>query len=573
MQSVFHKCIRYVVPLLLIAFGTNSVYAVDTYDAATGNLNIQLVNAYGKFYKNVVVALDQVLGVDLDMKSNSWDTYDERNNTLEIPAVHAFGKIYRNVKVSLGKIVSVEAEWDKGNSLVSPNPIYLPSLDLAFSNLCQNNTNLQELLIRDINGDGLKDLIFNLWCNVDKIGEYYAVPTKNSLIILLQDNKGNFYDGTKDMLGQQFFDMGGHGMQVVGGDFNGDGKTDFFWSINNEDGRKTEYPASELNAQNMAFMSKAMGGFGFEKIGQKAWNYSLALVDNEMGSSDVVSLPIGYGGVTEGWRFVEEKWTKINDYSWASGQPLFFKRRFPGIGSDMAVHSFNEASSGGISLRIKNSTEGWQLVDKFVIPQVGVVNLISWNNSENITPVTSVMGKNYIYFTLGDNMCQIKDGDKNTFIASAWGKELPANYHSKTFKESELAFFNKLVAFDVIDNKLKINENFHISNELSDIFVTKIICEDMNQDGLSDIQLIQWRPGSVPLVYINKGGLNFAPISSKLFPDPVQFKRALIHHYEDIDGDGVRDLLVIPTTGINSDEVPAFLLYKGFRSAVAADAN
>ena len=149
--------------------------------------------------------------------------------------------------------------------LLSNEPIELLSVSDYFNNLCGNNTNIQELLIEDINGDGKKDLVFNLWCNTKINGEINNGPTPNNLVVFVQNQFGNFENATEKLLGNKYFDMGGHGFEVVAHDFNKDGINDFVWSVNREDGRNTDYPATDANAQNAFFISES-DKFKYQKI-------------------------------------------------------------------------------------------------------------------------------------------------------------------------------------------------------------------------------------------------------------------------------------------------------------------
>jgi hypothetical protein len=137
--------------------------------------------------------------------------------------------------------------------------------------------------------------------------------------------------------------------------------------------------------------------------------------------------------------------------------------------------------------------------------------------------------------------------------------------------EWDLKFYNKILPFNIINGKISENNKITIKNELNNIFGTKISCEDINGDGLIDIMIHQWTANHKIALYLNDGNGSFSLVDNKLFPIPNQFKKGIFQKYQDIDGDGIPDLLVTPTVGLNVDEKPIFYLYKGKRKLTLKD--
>jgi hypothetical protein len=81
----------------------------------------------------------------------------------------------------------------------------------------------------------------------------------------------------------------------------------------------------------------------------------------------------------------------------------------------------------------------------------------------------------------------------------------------------------------------------------------------------------QWTANHKIALYLNDGNGSFSLVDNKLFPIPNQFKKGIFQKYQDIDGDGIPDLLVTPTVGLNVDEKPIFYLYKGKRKLTLKD--
>lgn len=459
---------------------------------------------------------------------------------------------------------------EKLTPLLSSSPIFLPSLESNISQLCGTETNIHRH-IEDIDGDGKKDIILNLHCSSSALGEINSRPMKSHVVILKNKGGGVFEDVTQTMLGSKYFDIDSRANEIISYDFNKDGRTDFVMALNREDGRNADYPATNINAQNAFFMSNSNGTLDYMRMGQFAWNYSLTLADNAYGAADLISLPIGFGAGTEGWRYAKNGWEKIEDFSWAKGKPLFLKRKSPSVGSDTAIFSFASTSLVGLELRTRNSQGVWSTAHSYELPYTGEIELISWNGARGKTPVTRYQGKNYIFFNFGDGMCELASGPNPIFVSSVWGKEVPDDYQGKTYTEGELKFFNKIMAFNIDGGKIIPNSQFNVRNEVTDTFSMEVRCDDVNDDGQNDIQIIQWIAGTYPLVYLNLGSLEFSSVKPSNFPPPKQFARGLTQYYIDIDGDGIRDLLVFPNVGLQGNEKPLIHLYKGNRNALEID--
>jgi hypothetical protein len=108
--------------------------------------------------------------------------------------------------------------------------------------------------------------------------------------------------------------------------------------------------------------------------------------------------------------------------------------------------------------------------------------------------------------------------------------------------------------------------NVDLKNEIADQKFFGLKCGDLNRDGYDDIFVNNWGDGAKPLLYLNdfKGG--FALVDQRrLPPAPIDYTGS-VALFEDLDGDGVRDMLYFPALGFKSSTKAAqFRLYKGLR--------
>ena len=90
-----------------LLFTVAQVWAVDTYNAANGQLTIPTVQVGSATYNNVVVTVGEVIKINGGTPEDAKDSYSTTTNILNIPAVLVGNTKYTNVTVSIGNVVSV----------------------------------------------------------------------------------------------------------------------------------------------------------------------------------------------------------------------------------------------------------------------------------------------------------------------------------------------------------------------------------------------------------------------------------------------------------------------------------
>ena len=130
----------------------------------------------------------------------------------------------------------------------------------------------------------------------------------------------------------------------------------------------------------------------------------------------------------------------------------------------------------------------------------------------------------------------------------------------------------QILAFNVSGNTLtKIDVSF--ANIISSITPVKFVCEDLNGLGYDDIVMDSTELVSTPSIYKNDGQGNFSFVNLKSYPkSPTNFNSTTFI-YEDVDGDGIRDLIYFPRFGLSfANTVPVqYQLYKGQRKIAPSD--
>jgi len=493
------------------------------------------------------------------------------------PAITATTSVSNNITLIPTSVTSLFSNTPIDTPLFSETAIELPDLRSIYDSLCGNSVILAPVKLVDLNKDGKKDILLQLWCpRGDQAGKPYNGPVPNKLIVLLQQKDGSFVNDTRAVFGSDNIDMGGIVERIVVNDFNNDGYPDLIFSICLEDGRlPTSDGASNHYAQNVFMTSNNKGVYSFIKQGQIAWNWGLLSVDNERGNIDVVSLPLtGANWVQEVWSFVTS-WTQIAIYNWVNGAgTVFFKRKNANQGSQIAVTNLQWPNTG-LSLYYKENGV-WTLKDSNPT-QIKMVQWESWNGGTGTYPVTTVDGKDYIPFDQSEQMCELKlkkDDTDSIAVSLAWGKEIVGGYKGGILKEntSPLQFKSWLVAYNVSQGKLTRNTTFKINNEIQDSTIINLQCGDVNGDGYDDIVLTA--PFGPPIIYINNKIGNFNRINPVNIPNIRYYAWGESFIYDDIDGDGILDIIRFPVYGLDPKWGNApikYRIYRGNRAILDKD--
>jgi len=464
--------------------------------------------------------------------------------------------------------------------LLQSTPISLPDLRSSFNQLCGDATYIRNFLFLDLNKDGKKDIIVTMNCMQPTFGLVVTGPAKGGFVAFLQNSDGTFRLGTHSVFGQDIVKTSGLFGGAVKEDFNRDGYDDFVLALNREDGRAySDQNASNLNDQNIFVTSDSTGHYKITAQGQTAWNYALLTIDNAVGGKDVISQPIGYGGVNEHWTY-DNGWRQLAPLTWATTGTVFFERSAPNQGSTSALAPLPwGASDFGLALYTRN--KDWAIADKYSFGSVRIVPWVSWSKEKGNTALVTINNVDYVNATF-ETSCSMKlnNTDQGQIaIFALQGAPLKGRYVAESvLHEGDPATMfppqTSLVAFQNLNGKLS-KVDLRINNEEKNIIPFRLYCKDVNGDGNSDIVVSDWRTGKAPYVYINSGSGSFSRVNPNKLPNltnPDYADEAFI--YDDLDSDGFSDFLSYPTSSLTQSVMgkPVILkLYKGGRHAHSGD--
>lgn len=443
--------------------------------------------------------------------------------------------------------------------LFESTPILLPDLRAKYDMLCGSEVMVQNAIPVDLNNDGKKDLVFNLWCMKNPNVISY-VSTINTMIALIQLPDGTFVDKTKEIFGSDMVDIGGVGTNYITSDFNGDGYNDIVITVNREDGRANEGGESKnMMAETVSLMSDGKGHYSQIKFGLPKWGGEAKIVKDSNGKDMALILSAGYSNA-ELWSF-NGNWTQVTTYDWMQSNPV-------NLGSAI-VNKYDN----GAKLEIWNIINGvWKRILEY--PYLSARTASMKENATSLpyqVHVVTMDGVDYIDGVLYEG-CALKRtlAGPAEVVYTFLGVPIQNGYTGQVLVKPANWMDSlptvKLIAMGLTTENSNIKPITLNTDKLDSNFY-HMECGDFNSDGLDDIFL---RTTGSPLLYINDGNGNFKKVKSNLMPAAI---KGASHIYVDIDGDGVKDVLFFPIDRwqfawreTNAYTKVQFQLYKGKRN-------
>ena len=477
------------------------------------------------------------------------------------------------------------------------DPIILTDLGL-YPAVCNSgysspDTGFQFVIPVNINNDEWQDFIVHQWCDIDRdmSGEVIQGPTPDVLSVQLSNGDGTYRDGNQEVFGELVPSLGGASRKYDTGDLNGDGRVDFAFAMNWEDGRSGS-PWEYSRASPAVILSKNEAEYEVVKIGTPDWGHAVAIVEHQNGSVD--ALFAGYTGIglqayrysSEGWQDVIDEYppedikntagitTSRGTATWAGE----FKYQDDHI---IAGDSSADGSENGLALWFRENGI-WSKTDQQLVPVAFNVGWISWQGNEGTIPVYSVNGE-YVIGYAPQTMCFFEDkfdDSGNITFAVLFQSTLPkdgsAVVEGGSYIENEQYNIQGITVFQIQENKIVEIENpFDIYNK--SLFANFLDCRDLNNDGYADfsrhvfshtqpVYLESWQRGGTPVINLNNkaGGLieyennqGFEIPGHSLLKDANNGQG----YTRDINGDGIEDIVVYAETMFGSQ-------YNGYDASI-----
>lgn len=454
------------------------------------------------------------------------------------------------------------------NQIFATVPTLLPDLSDKFNSLCGADVGIQAAITANILGhkDGKKDIVAGLWCPAI-VGSTTNTPTVNGIIVLTQQADGSFLDDTKRIFGVDLInDGGGVPYRAVAYDFNHDGYDEVFFSVTGEDGRSLPNGFTGYNRQNIVLTSSANGAYSVQNIGWPSYNYRVQIVDGENGQKDVLTNTIGYGGRDQAFRIVNNQWAAISYYD---GGPTFDASYFSSRGFSQKVDSAFGGNLSGVGL-YKNINGVWSQDSNWTIPLTNVAGFRGWNGDVGTMNVYKIDGIDYGFISFGDN-CRIRrQGGLSSSLFAVPAQKIVGGYTPGRFltESNSNDFQISLMLLGFEDSSAGIiRSNLTFKNIVNNMHYFDMKCSDFNGDGFDDVLIQNWGQGEKPNLYLQDNANSMSLINPDRIPSSSSKFNGAIALYEDIDGDGIKDIFYYPINGIvGTVNNIKFQIFKGLRA-------
>ena len=432
--------------------------------------------------------------------------------------------------------------------LFNSNPIKLIDASSYYSHAC-SNPSFQFLIPTKINNDEYIDFIAHFWCDSLTPAEYDTEPTPDALVAYVSNDYGEYVIDNINIFGEINAKLGGASRKYSRGDINNDGKDDFAFAMNWEDGRASfDYESMISNYAKPAILLSNESGYEVIKLGIDDWGHSVQIKDNKVFFA---------GHSSQAFEFIDSYWTNISD----SYPNLSFASFL--IYDDFIINSIRKGSSQGLEL-IKNN----EVISSIMIEEAFKVNFESWNNSgsNNYSElgVYNIRGENYFDGMIFE-MCRKDDIIVATINASKLisGEIIEGGFYSET-ETSPVVIFS---FYEIVNNDLQELDINIIDEEINHNF-NFFDCIDVNNDQKKDIvaQVFsqQWNEQDnnkgIPEVYINYDNSYFNLDTSNwpTYSDNDDSQGYLF----DVDGNGTSDLVVFPIKVNTSGSIEIYITNK-----------
>jgi hypothetical protein len=465
------------------------------------------------------------------------------------------------------------------------DPIILTDLGL-YPAVCNSgysspDPSFQFVIPVNINNDEWQDFIVHQWCDIgrDIQGEVAQGPTPDVLSVHLSNGDGTYRDGNQEVFGELVPSLGGASRKYDTGDFNGDGRVDFAFAMNYEDGRSGS-PWEYSRASPAVILSKNDTEYEVVKIGTPDWGHAVAIIENDQGNVDAVFA--GFTGIglqalrysAEGWEDVKDEYppedTKnVGGITTARGTSTWAGEFQYQDNYIIATDSSADGSQNGLALWFREN-DAWSKVDQRLVPVAFRANWTSWQGNTGTIPVY-LINDEYVVGYVPQTMCFFEDkfdDSGNITFAAMFQSTVPrdgsAIVEGGSYKENEQYNIQGITIFQIQENKIVEIENpFDIYNK--SLFANFLDCRDLNNDGYADfsrhvfshtppVYLESWQRGGTPVINLNNkasGLIEYEnnqdyemPGHSLLTREPPFNADSGQGYTRDINGDGIEDIVV-----------------------------
>lgn len=416
----------------------------------------------------------------------------------------------------------------------------------------------------NINNDGQQDYIVHYWFGQNEVGNIVTYPTPDVIVVQLSQPDGSYAVGNREVFGTDYPALGGATRKYVRGDINKDGRDDFVFAVNYEDGRDGS-DWDTVTAQPSILMSTGDIGYEVVRVGTPNWGHACGITNNADGTSDVYFAGFAYG--LEAFRYINGEFVDVTDEypaeggEWSYGAMSIDENNVTKYIVTSATVADPSASiytvlQRGLKL-FKKINNVWTEVDAYYFDADFTIEYMTWSDTLGSNSVFTVNNNRYILY--GFDAFQLMEGGmsgyENDLIVAklAASKDVSGDYfEGVTYDEDDSISVQMFQFFDFSGDELTlvsspiVNEDIEVNFNFFDVM-------DITGDDYPDLVAYAYtiphlyerlEEDGKPIVYINNtnGGLVELDINS--LPDTEIGSVSTQGRLYDVDGDDIVDLLL-----------------------------
>lgn len=379
---------------------------------------------------------------------------------------------------------------------------------------------LQFVIPVTLNDDNDEDFIVHYWCE-NAAGTAATTPTADALVAYLSQGGGQYSAETTAVFGETEPGLGGASRKYVRGDINGDGRDDFAFAMNWEDGRSTANPA-EIGTQGSVLLSTAAGQYRVHRLGDKEWGHAVELVPNQAGGMDVIFSGFVNGvDALQAFRYQNGSWLKVSDEypqgdevkSWSNA----FRYLQDADQRGYLVGVIKDNEKVGLAL-YSRETSGWVSQHRNETDIKFMTWWYNWSNTQEPIAVVEMDGQDYFSGSV-DEICVLDNGVETPRLVAKQNATQHVQYKTleqnpaEIYDQDDTRNVNLLRFYSIKDNQLVL-EASPIVDEVVNVNYNFFDCRDINADQHKDLVVYGFsRPGfnqrvkeaGKPIVYLNDG--------------------------------------------------------------------
>ena len=457
--------------------------------------------------------------------------------------------------------------------LFNSEPLVIQDTESLYSSVCVDPHNyrpsIQFVIPVTLNDDDYTDFFVVYWCDLksEYFGTTQTEATPNLIVAQVSDGAGGWYTDNESVFGESWPLLAGASRKYATGDFNNDGKKDFAFAMNWEDGRGAD---SDYKSLQTIILSHE-DSYEILNGGCYCWGHAVASRPNDKGYDDPL-----FAGYCDNYYFQaytyigepEQKFESVtSNYPVGVDMPATnWATDFQVVGTDGIVGTTCIEEDCGIGLFYESLD--WQMTGSYLLQKEFDIEWYNWNSDLNSATVYNVDGE-LIVGAGASQMCVIGE---ETVVAMFDGQKHPTQEMDPnvTYYINEFNDHRFILVFDIVDGEL-VQRVQPFVDEPNNYNANFFDCKDINADGLTDIVISQFSRskndillGGRPLVFLNNGNqfVNYEVATEVVLPGHSIVDENAQGYMYDVNSDGYQDVVVFGETTAHDGTIEIYTANK-----------